>query len=445
MKPLFVTPDNMAMVTDLYELTMAAAYHDNRQTHEGIFELFARHLPKNRSYVIAAGLEQAIDYLRNLRFREEHVEYLRRHPIFKDVSPEFFNYLRTFHFTGDVWAVPEGTVLFPNEPILRVSAPIIEAQVAETFLLSTINFQTLIATKASRIVQAARGRGIVEFGARRAHGPGASLLAARAAYVGGCVGTSNVIAGFLLGIPIYGTIAHSYVLNFDSEIEAFKEYCRVFPKNSTLLVDTYDTIQGVRNAMAVGIKPVAIRLDSGDLLALSRKARRLLDGAGFTDTKIFASGDMNEYLIDRLVKRGAPIDSFGVGTELSTSRDDPALPGIYKLVALKKGDQIVYKMKLSKGKKTLPGPKQIFRVYGKGGMLRYDILTLEDEAMPQGAVPMMAKVMERGEVTRELPNVDDIRRYAADQLDKLPGTYKALNRVAKAPVKLSKRLMELSG
>ncbi len=432
------------MVTDLYELTMAAAYHDNRQSHEGIFELFARHLPKNRSYVIAAGLEQAIDYLRNLRFREEHAEYLRRHPIFKDVSPEFFEYLRAFRFTGDVWAVREGTVVFANEPILRVSAPIIEGQVVETFLLSMINFQTLIATKASRVVGAARGRSVVEFGARRAHGPEASLLAARAAYIGGCAGTSNVLAGFRLDIPIYGTIAHSYILNFDSETEAFKQYCRVFPENSTLLVDTYDTIQGVKNAMSVGIRPVAIRLDSGDLFALSKKARRILDTAGLAETKIFASGDLNEYIIDKLVKRGAPIDGFGVGTELSTSRDDPALPGIYKLVALKKEGKVIYKMKLSKGKKTLPGPKQVFRLYGKSGALIHDVLGLEDEALPEGAEPLMTKVMENGELVMKPPPIQEIQRYAADQLARLPAKYKVLNRQVPAPVRLSRRLAQLS-
>jgi len=434
----------MAMVTDLYELTMAAAYHDNRQFHRGVFELFARLLPKKRSYMIVAGLEQAFDYLRNIQFRDDQIEYIRQHQAFKHVSADFFDYLRKFRFTGDVWAVPEGTILFPNEPILRVEAPIPEAQLIETFLLSTINFQTLIATKASRIVSAARGRGVIEFGSRRAHGPGASVLAARAAYIGGCIGTSNVLAGFLMGIPIFGTIAHSYVLNFDSELEAFRQYCKVFPENTTLLVDTYDTVQGVKNAMSVGITPAGIRLDSGDLLTMSRRVRRMLDDAGFKQTKIFASGDLNEYLIDQLMRKGAPIDAFGVGTELATSRDDPALPGIYKLVALKKDGSTIYKMKLSKGKKTLPGPKQIYRVFGSDGMLQHDVLALEAEAPLAGGAPLMTKVIGDGQLLRPLPDAHEARERALDELSKLPAKFKSLNRVVAAPVRLSSGLRKLA-
>src|SRR5712692_9713257 len=325
----------LGLTTDLYELTMAAAYFENGLRNRAIFELFIRKLPRHRSYLIVAGLEQALDYLSTLRFTADQIDYLREHPSFKNVSREFFDYLGEFRFTGDVWAMPEGTAAFAMEPLLRVSAPIIEAQVVETFLLSTVNFQTMIASKAARVVTAARGRSVVEFGTRRAHGTEAGLFAARAAYIGGCIGTSNVEAGHLFGIPTFGTLAHSFVMSFKEEDEAFRAFLKVFPETATILVDTYDTIAAMKR-LASDFAPSipAVRLDSGDLCELSKEVRGILDHAGMTNTKIFASGDLNEYKIADLISRGAQIDSFGVGTELATSHDAPSLGGVYKLAGL---------------------------------------------------------------------------------------------------------------
>jgi nicotinate phosphoribosyltransferase len=299
------------LTTDLYELAMAAAYFENGIKQRAVFELFIRRLPEHRSYLIAAGLEQALDYLAELSFTAEQIEYLRAHKSFENVSAEFFDYLARFRFTGDVWAIPEGTAVFGMEPLLRVTAPIIEAQIVETFLLSTINFQTMIASKAARIVTAAQGRSVIEFGTRRAHGTEAGLFAARAAYMGGCVGTSNVEAGHLFGIPTFGTLAHSFIMSFDREDEAFRAFLKVFPTTATVLVDTYDTIAAVKRlARDFGLAIPAVRLDSGDLLELSKQVRQILDEAGMNETRIFASGDLNEYKIADLISRGAQIDSF---------------------------------------------------------------------------------------------------------------------------------------
>ncbi len=440
---MFVDSENMALALDLYELTMAAAYFDNDEFHEATFELFVRNFPKDRSYLLAAGLEQVVQYLLNVRFNDSQIKFLKAHPSFKHVSKAFFNYLRRFRFTGDVWAVPEGTVVFTNEPILRVTAPVIEAQIVETYLLSTINFQTLIATKASRVVQAAKGREIIEFGSRRAHGPEAGVLAARASYIGGCIGSSNVLADYEFGVPSYGTIAHSFVMNFDSEKEAFQKYCKVFPEHSTLLIDTYDTIQGAKNAIDIGLRPVAVRLDSGDLYDLSVQVRKILDDAGFKDTRILASGDLNEYLIEELVSKGARIDAFGVGTELSTSRDDPALSGIYKLVSIKKNGKPIQRMKLSRGKKTIPGSKQIYRFYSQDGKLKEDILALESEPSPEGSIPLLVKVIERGKLIYDLPSLGEIRERAGLELNRLPDSYKRLRISEEPPVRLSQRLEQL--
>ena len=340
---------DIALATDFYELTMAAAYYyryfirpadkatSESKSEKGVFEMFVRKLPRNRSYLVAAGLEQVLYFLMNIRFNEEQLSYLESQEVFKDVGKDFFDYLRNLKFTGTIWAVPEGTILFPNEPLIRVEAPMIEAQIVETYLLSMMNFQSLIATKASRIVTAAKGKSIIEFGSRRAHGPQAALLAARASYIAGCIGTSNALAGYKLGIPIFGTMAHSFVMGFEKEEEAFKQFNKVFP-SGYLLVDTYDSIAAIKKIIESGINTAGIRLDSGDLYSLSLEARRVLDGASggaYANTKIMASGDLNEYLIHDLLNRSVSIDSFGVGTELSTSRDDPAMNGVYKLVAIK--------------------------------------------------------------------------------------------------------------
>ena len=437
-------PDDIALATDLYELTMAAAYFENSETAEATFELFVRNFPKNRSYLIAAGLEQAVDYLKRLRFRDEHIKYLRKDPNFKNVSNDFFRYLKKLKFTGDVWALPEGTVFFTNEPVLRVTAPIIQAQIVETYLLSIINFQTLIATKASRVVQSARGRGVVEFGGRRAHGPEAALLAARASYIGGCIGTSNVLAGYRFGIPTYGTMAHSFVMNYDSEQEAFEKFSKVFPSNPAVLVDTYDTIEGAKRAASMTVAPSLVRLDSGDRYDLSLKVRRILDEAGLKKTKIFVSGDLNELVIDELTSRGAPIDGFGVGTELVTSRDDPAIQGIYKIVATKRNGKTSYRVKTSEDKRTIPGAKQVYRTYSTTGEIEGDIIALSDEEKPLGAEPLLTKIIHHGKLIRRLPKIDKIRDGATQQIARLPAKYKDLRTSEEPPVKLSQSLEKLT-
>ena len=437
------SPDT-ALSTDLYELTMAAAYFENKENAETTFELFVRNLPRDRSYLVAAGLQQAVDYLQHLKFKQEHLNYLRKHPAFKDISTRFFSYLGKLRFKGELWALPEGTVFFANEPILRVTAPIIEAQLVETYLLSTINFQTLIATKASRVVQSARGRDIVEFGGRRAHGPEAALLAARASYIGGCTGTSNVLAGYLFGIPTYGTMAHSFVMNYESEEEAFERFCKTFPSNPALLLDTYDTIKGARKAVSVKPPPTLVRLDSGDRYELSIQVRKILDDAGLKRTKIFASGDLNETILDELTSRGAPIDAFGVGTELVTSRDDPALQGIYKIVETRRNGELSFRVKTSEGKRTLPGAKQIYRRYGSDGLFEEDILALESEKPPEGTRALLVKVLRNGNLVRKLPGIQESRKKALNELNKLPGRFKTLNNPQPPPVRLTSKLQELS-
>ena len=455
--------EDIALAMDFYELTMAAAYYSgSNQTDyynnkiKGIFEMFVRKLPRNRSYLVAAGLEQALYFLMKVRFNEEQLYYLKSLEVFKDVGEDFFEYLRNFKFTGSIWAVPEGTILFPNEPLLRVEAPVIEAQIVETFILSMMNFQSLIATKASRIVTAAKGKSIIEFGSRRAHGPQAALLAARASFVAGCVGTSNALAGYKFGIPVFGTIAHSFVMSFEKEEEAFNQFNKVFP-SGYLLVDTYDSIAAVKKIIKSGINTAGIRLDSGDLYSLSLEARRLFDrasGGAYTNTKIMASGDLNEYLIHDLVNRGAPIDSFGVGTELSTSRDDPAMNGVYKLVAIKVqssssagnnegrvDNRIFYKRKTSPAKKTYPGPKQIYRIL-ENGLIKSDFITLEgEEKIAVDSVPLLQKILDKGKILYKLPSIKQIQRFHLQQIKTLPPKFLDLDFVSENyPVLYSKQL-----
>jgi nicotinate phosphoribosyltransferase len=461
---------DMALATDFYELTMAAAYYYSNNYSDrdlaskkiAIFELFVRKLPANRAYIVTAGLEQALYFLANVKFNQKHVAYLKSLDVFKHVGEDFFEYMTRFRFTGTVWAVPEGTILFPNEPIMRVEAPIIEAQIVETVLLSTINFQSLIATKASRIVSSAMGKDVVEFGSRRAHGVQAGLLAARAAYIGGCVGTSNSLAGYKLGIPVFGTMAHSYIMSFEREEEAFQQFSKVFP-GSFLLVDTYDSIAAVKKMIRLGIKMKGIRLDSGDIYHLSVECRKLLDSApGYSNTKIMASGDLNEYLIRDLVRKGAPIDTFGVGTELSTSRDDPTMNGVYKLVAIRvqgsmkdarngikrklSHDTLLFKLKTSPGKKTYPGPKQIYRILENKKIIR-DWIMLEDEGQyPTGlAIPLLRKQFEMGKLLCKLPSIAEIKSYHIQQLDLLPSQFRDLDFEPKEfPVFISKKLKRIT-
>jgi len=343
------------LLTDLYELTMSAGYFEAGISHQtATFELFIRRLPERRSFVIAAGLPQVVEYLLGFRFTSEEIDYLRSLTQFARVSASFFQRLRDLRFTGDLFAVPEGTLLFAGEPVLTVRAPIMEAQIPETYLLAAIGFQTLIATKAARIVHAAGERAVIEFGTRRAHTPEAGALAGRAAYIGGCIGTSNTLTGFRTGIPVYGTAAHSWVLAFPSEREAQRRLQELLGPDTVYLIDTYDTLEGARIAASLGRPLWGVRLDSGDLIELSRAVRRILDEAGLVEAKIMASGDLNEYKIAEIVAAGAPIDAFGVGTELATSSDAPALGGIYKLVEIEGR----YTAKLSPGKVTFPGPNR---------------------------------------------------------------------------------------
>jgi len=441
MKMNLDNPRYSGLATDLYQLTMAAAYHANGRDGRASFELFARRLPEGRSYIIVAGIEQALDYLRRLSFSPEEIEYLRGLPAFESVSAEFFDYLRDFRFTGEVWAMPEGTVAFAGEPLARVTAPLIEAQLVETYLLSTINFQTLIATKASRIVEAAAGRGIIEFGARRAHGFGAALYAARAAFIGGCVGTSNVEAGMMYDIPVYGTAAHSFTMAFDREIDAFRAYFKVFPESSTLLLDTYDTIAAARLAREFGPELRGVRLDSGDMVELSKRVRAILDEAGMRRTKILASGDLNEFKIAEMIAAGAPIDLFGVGTDLSTSRDAPALGGVYKLVEIEFDGRVEPKIKLSPDKATYPYRKQVWRAAAGDGSFAGDVIAMADENGLAGA-PLLAPVMRDGRIASPSPTLREAQERARRQLDRLPAPHKRLIEAQPYPVRYSDKLEE---
>lgn len=438
-----LTSRSLGLATDLYELTMAAAYHAHQRAEQASFELFVRKLPTARSYLIVAGLQQALDYLRALSFSGEEIDYLRALPAFAQVPSSFFDYLREFRFSGEVWAMPEGTVAFAGEPLLRVSAPIIEAQIVETYLLSTINFQTLIATKAARVVEAAQGCGVIEFGARRAHGMEAALYAARAAFVGGCIGTSNVEAGRLFDLPVYGTAAHSWTMAFEREIDAFRAYHRVFPESTTLLLDTYDTIAAAQLATEFGSSLRGVRLDSGDLAALAKEVRAILDQAGMPQTKIMASGDLNEFKIAELLAAGAPIDFFGVGTELSTSHDAPALGGIYKLVELAVDHHVEPKMKLSREKATYPSRKQVWRECASDGAFIRDIIAAADEetnSTGHSAEPLLSQVMRGGELIASLPDLRESQAQACRQLARLPVRFKTLTGAEHYPVGYSPEL-----
>ena len=441
LESLFLTSGNMAIDTDLYQLTMAAAYFESGIHYPATFELFVRRLPYNRSFLVAAGLEQALHHLLNIRFTEEAIAYLRSQPSFQKVSDAFFDYLRKFRFTGSVHAMPEGTVFFPDEPLLRITAPMIEAQIVETYLLTVVNYQTLVATKAARVVHAAQGRSVVDFGTRRAHGPQAGVLAARASFIGGCVGTSNVLAGYKLGIPIVGTAAHSFTMTFDTEMESFEKYHQVFPDHTILLIDTYDTIEGAKRATQTGPKLRGVRLDSGDLMDLSKQVRKILDKAGLTDVKIVASGDLNEYKIADLLSQGAPIDIFGVGTELVTSRDDPALAGVYKLVEQEKDGIVSFKLKLSSEKATYPGKKQVYRRTDEHGNYLEDIICRESECRSE--MPLIIQVVKNGELCYDLPNMDEIQARTIQNLSHLSDNYKRIEDADQYLVRKSSELEAL--
>ncbi|MDD6325522.1 MAG: nicotinate phosphoribosyltransferase [Lachnospiraceae bacterium] len=469
---------NLTLLTDLYELTMMQGYYESNSTETVIFDAFYRKNPCGNGYAIAAGLDQVIDYIKNLHFSDEDITYLDSLGIF---HAPFLEYLRSFHFEGDIWAIPEGSVVFPYEPLVKVIAPIMQAQLVETALLNIVNHQSLIATKTARVVQAARGDGIMEFGLRRAQGPDAGVYGARAAMIGGCIGTSNVLTGQLFDVPVKGTHAHSWIMSFPDEYTAFKKYSELYPNACLLLVDTYDTLRsGVPNAIRVfqemraagqDLKGYGIRLDSGDLAYMSKQARKMLDEAGFTDAIISASSDLDEYLIDSLKTQGAAITSWGVGTNMITSKDCPAFGGVYKLAAVldEKTGKFIPKIKLSENteKITNPGNKKILRIYDKeSGKIRADLICLVDEKFDpeqdmiifdqletwkktkiKGGTytlrEMLVPVFLKGECVYTSPSVMEIRDICMKEKDTLWDETKRLANPHTVYVDLSDRLYQI--
>ena len=437
--------ENMSLFTDFYELTICAAYFDNQNFEPATFDLFIRRLPENRSYFLFAGLEQVLQYLQSIKFTPEQLTYLKK----QGFNQQFLNHLENFKFTGDVWAIPEGTIAFPNEPLIRVTAPIIEAQIVETFLLNTINLQTMIATKASRVVHAAKDKAVIEFGLRREPGVDAGMKVARSSFIAGCQGTSNVLAGMVYGIPVFGTMAHSFIMSYPKELDAFRAFAKTFPHNSTLLIDTYNDIAGAEKAVIVakeleakGFRLGGVRLDSGDLAETSKKVRQILDDNGLEYVKIFASGDLDEFKLAELQADGAKIDAFGVGTKMGTSADRPYLDVIYKLSETMTSPGVFSPiMKLSKDKNTLPGRKQVYRFKDAAGNFERDVIALADEKM--GGEPLLVKVMDQGKLTYQLPTLNEIRSCTAENLSRLPEPYKKLTNAQQYPVELSINLQEL--
>ncbi|MGC9080311.1 nicotinate phosphoribosyltransferase [Sulfurihydrogenibium sp.] len=433
---MFTDCRNLPLFTDLYELTMAQVYFEKKMDKTAVFNFFIR--PNNkRNYFLFAGLDLLIDYLLNLKFTEDDIEFLRSTRKFKE---EFLNYLRNFKFTGNLYSVDEGEIVFANEPIIQVEAPIIQAQIIETFLMNTIQISILVATKALRCYSVAPDKMLIDFGMRRAHGTDAGMIAARSSYIGGFVGTSNVLAGKEFGIPIYGTMAHSFVMAHDTEEKAFENFASVYPENTIFLIDTYDTLEGVKNAIKVakkkGIRIKGVRIDSGDLLTLSKEVRRILDINGFRDSIILASGGINEYKIKELVDKKAPIDAFGVGTELVTSADTPYLDCAYKLVEYDGKP----KMKLSSKKVTVPYKKQFYRIFRNGKILK-DIVSHFDEIVEDG-VKMLKLYIKDGEVVRRSPPLQEIREKTLINFKTLPDTFKSITQHMTLSPEVSQRLLK---
>lgn len=423
-----------ALATDLYQLTMMAGYFvAGRHASTATFELFVRRLPPHRAFLVGAGLSPLLDYLEGLRFDAETVRRLQDEPALRRVPSGFFDYLREFRFTCDVFAMPEGTPLFAEEPLLRVTGPLAEAQLIETACLSLLNFQTSVASKAARVVFAARGRPVLEFGARRAHGLEAALFAARAAYIAGCAGTSFVEAGIRFGIPLSGTMAHSWIMSAADELSAFKRYDDLFAGASVLLLDTHDTVSAAHAIVRAGLRPAGVRLDSGDLLSLSRAVRSILDEGGLQETRIIASGDLDEYSIHELLERGAPIDAFGVGTSIVTSIDAPALGGVYKLVELSEQGRLRRVVKTSPGKATWPGRKQVWRVM-EGGVALHDVIAFEEEPGPHAAVPLLRGVMRGGRRLDADPPLAQSREWCCARIAELPDALRRIDAEPSFPV-----------
>lgn len=469
-----IARQNYTMLCDFYELTMGNGYLKSGMAETiAYFDLYFRKIPDGGGFAIAAGLEQVIEYINDLRFTEDDIEYLRGKGIF---SAEFLDYLANFRFTGDIYAVPEGTPVFPNEPIITVRAPAIQAQLVETYLLLCVNHQSLIATKANRIVRAADGRKVFEFGSRRAQGANGAILGARAAYIGGCDGTACAITDKLYGVPAMGTMAHSWVQMFDTELEAFKTYCSVYPHSTVLLVDTYNVLKsGIPNAIRafdevlkpLGARPVAIRLDSGDITYLSKKARKMLDEAGYADCQITASNSLDESIIRDLIYQGAKIDSFGVGERLITSKSEPVFGGVYKLVGVERDGEIIPRIKLSENveKITTPYFKRSYRLFEKqSGKAIADLLCCHDEKIDETkpltifdpdhtwkrktltdfvARELQVPVFRNGEQLYSSPSAHDIREYCLGEIDRLWDEVKRFENPHRYYVDLSQRLWDI--
>ena len=465
---------NYSMLCDFYQLTMGNGYYKTKHAERiSYFDMFFRRVPDGGGYAIAAGLQQVVEYINNLHFSEEDIDFLRGKGIFEE---GFLQYLRDFKFTGDIWAVPEGTPVFPHEPLLTVRAPAIQAQLIETMVLLLVNHQSLIATKASRIVQAADGRAISEFGSRRAQGTSGALLGARAAYIAGCTGTACVLADELYGVPSTGTMAHSWVQMFDTELEAFEEYCRTYPDSTTLLVDTYNVLKsGVPNAIKafdnilkpLGARPKGIRLDSGDIAYLSIKARKMLDDAGYPDCKIVASNSLDEYIITDLLRQGAKIDLFGVGERLITAKSEPVFGGVYKLVATEENGVVTPKIKISENVEKITDPhfKKIYRLYdNKTGKAIADQMCVYDETIDNSkpltifhpnytwkkkrvedftARELQVPVFQNGTQVYKLPEIDEIRTYCEQQKQTLWDEIKRFENPHSYYVDLSKKLWDI--
>ena len=466
---------NLTLLCDFYELTMSNGYFvKGMQDKIVYFDVFYRKNPDNGGFAIVAGLEQVVEYIQNLHFTDEDISYLRGKNLF---SEDFLTFLKTFRFTGDIWAIPEGTVVFPGEPLMIVRGRAIEAQFIETYVLMMINHQSLIATKAARLTRAAKGRAISEFGSRRAQGADAAILGARAAYIGGCIGTACTISDRSYGVPATGTMAHSWVQMFDSEYEAFRAYCEIYPNNTTLLVDTYNVLEsGIPNAIRAfnevlkpqGIKTCGIRIDSGDVTYLTKKARKMLDDAGWTGCRIVISNSMDEYLIRELLRQGAEVDAFGVGERLITAKSDPVFGGVYKLSAVEREDgSILPKIKVSEnvGKITTPHFKKIYRLRGRDtGKAEADLLCVWDETVDDSrpleifdpdftwkrkilenftATELLVQIFKSGELVYNLPSLEDIRKHCAEELDGMWDEVRRFSNPHNYYVDLSQRLWDI--
>lgn len=467
---------NLSLVMDFYELTMSQCYFNDNKDKEVVFDLFYRKNPDDGGYCVFAGLEQVVDYVSNLHFEKEDIDYLRS---LNQFSEEFLEYLSTVRFTGDIYAIPEGTPVFPHEPLVRVKAPIIEAQLVETALLLAINHQTLIATKSRRIVQASEGRAVMEFGARRAHNFDAAILGARAAYIAGCAGSATTYSGKEFGVPVLGTMAHSFIQSFDTEYDAFMYYAKTYPNACTLLIDTYSTLKsGIVNAIKVakdylepnGYRLKGVRIDSGDMAYLSKKVRKMLDEAGMEDCKIVVSNSLDEYVIESLIhQQGAKIDSFGVGENLICSKNSPVFGGVYKMVAIEKDGQVIPKIKISDNveKVTNPGMKNLNRIMDKEtGMAIADLLTLEDEVIDTTqdltiyhsmsrwkykVIPantytvrdMLVPIFKDGKLVYDLPTLEEIRAYSEKELATIWDEIKRFVYPQEYYVDLSEKLLNL--